>query len=189
MSNNKYYENNCGCGGQNKEENWEEQSNCFECGNWFEQSNNYVEEVGASDYGECGCEHDGKKQRQAQRELREAICDIQEGIRLACEALRAIQRGSACQAVKLLREAIFFLERGVEELECALKKISRKNCRVDRLIEEAICDIKDGIRHLSEALEDLLDGKCKDAACEIKKGIRVLEDGLRNLCEALEDLV
>ncbi|HIT90574.1 MAG TPA: hypothetical protein IAC41_09175 [Candidatus Merdenecus merdavium] len=125
--------------------------------------------------------------REITRELRAGICEIREGIEVAMEALKCAQRGNACQAVKLLRDAICLLERGIEILCCVLRKLDFDNCKVERLIEEAICDIRESLKHFCLASEYLLDGNCCAAAKEIQKGIRDAEDGLRDLCAALED--
>ncbi len=139
----------------------------------------------------CNCNRSCNSNRGVVDALAKAICLLNEGIDDISKGLDAIRCGDTCCGEKLIRKGLCALEDALKIL-CNIANHLSPFCnrQVLNLICEAICDIKEAIKGIECALQNLGNAcRCQcDAIGDIEAALCKLEKAENKLQKALCEL-
>ncbi len=114
--------------------------------------------------------------------IRCGIEDIKKGISMVC-------RGCVCDGIAKLKTGACNFEMGVNNLIARFESgCFDVGCKSRRLIDEAICSLKEAICLIYEGIEAIENGCIEEGIAKLRKAICNAEEGLCDLMAALKRL-
>ncbi|QAT43334.1 hypothetical protein [Aminipila luticellarii] len=113
------------------------------------------------------------------KDLKEGLCNLQQGVKYLCNALDALRCYKICEADNCLLKGICQSEKGLCQCERGLRNLNDDLDRQEiRTIREGICKIRNGIQDICDVWEDLR----RQCGCQIEEdlvnGIADIKEGI-----------
>lgn len=143
-----------------------------------------------NDFRGCGCDEDRNcdrfrdNRRSTVKDLEFDIRTVRCGIADVRRAIRLICDGCVCDGIEKAQMGACNMEMGINNLITRVEGHDA-SCKSKRMIDEAICDLKEAICLINEGIEAIQSGCIKEGIRLLERAICTAEEGLCDLMEAL----
>lgn len=140
--------------------------------------------------GDCGhreCERFEDNRFEALRDIEFDIKIVRCGIEDVKAAICKIRNGCICDGITLAKMGACNMEMGINNLIRRFESgCFEAGCKSQRLIDEAICSLKEAICLIFEGIEALEAGCFKEGIAKLERALCNAEEGLCDLIKALQ---
>lgn len=156
---------------------------CNNCGNKY---NNFGGDCGC---GGTNCDRYADRRPEALANLAFDIKTVRCGIRDIKKGIMKICNGCVCDGIETLKLGACNMELGINNLISRFESgCFDVGCKSKRLIDEAICSLREAICLIYQGIEAIENGCIKEGIAKLKRALCNAEEGLCDLEKALSRL-